>query len=109
MGSNDRPKELKGNGERSVLLNEIITDISFKLGVSPAQVLLKWQIERGCSVIPKSIDPQRMLENLASVHVELDSNDREMINGISYVQRYVNPKAWFKNNSPYTENIVWGK
>lgn len=108
LGSSDRPEELKVHDEKPILLNENIVDIAQRLGVSTAQVLLKWQIDRGCSVIPKSINPHRMLENLVSHQIELNSDDRNLINRISYEQRYVNPKAWFENNSPYTESTVWG-
>jgi len=37
-----------------------VTCIASELGVSPAQVLLRWGLQEGCAVIPKSVSPQRI-------------------------------------------------
>ena len=38
-------------------------DIAREHGVSPAQVVLRWQVQRGVIVIPKSVTPSRIEEN----------------------------------------------
>ena len=40
--------------------------VAAELGVTPAQAVLKWGLQRGTSVVPKSADPGRLAENLAA-------------------------------------------
>lgn len=47
----------------SVLDDPVITDIADQLGRSPAQVVLRWHIQRGNIVFPKSTTPSRIKEN----------------------------------------------
>jgi 2,5-diketo-D-gluconate reductase A len=46
-----------------------------KHGVSEAQVLLRWGLQQGCAVIPKSTNPDRMRANLDLFSFELDADD----------------------------------
>ncbi|KAJ1866314.1 D-xylose reductase, partial [Coemansia sp. RSA 486] len=46
-----------------LLENKTVGEIAQRLGKSPAQVLLRWAVQRGCAVIPKSSSPKRLLEN----------------------------------------------
>ena len=48
-----------------------IRDIAQELDVTPAQVVLRWQIERGCIPIPKSGNPARMAQNFDVFNFEL--------------------------------------
>jgi 2,5-diketo-D-gluconate reductase A len=58
-----------------VLDNPAITDIAAKVGRTPAQVVLRWHIEHGNIVFPKSISPERMQENLGLFDFALDAAD----------------------------------
>src|SRR5580693_5124501 len=51
---------LKGTSLRTPLL----ADLAAKYGVTPAQVILRWQLELGITVIPKSVHPERIESNL---------------------------------------------
>jgi len=53
-----------GDERRSVLQDETIGEIARAHGKSPAQVMLRWGIQQGRSVIPKSTNPARIAENL---------------------------------------------
>jgi diketogulonate reductase-like aldo/keto reductase len=44
-------------------LEEPIVELAAKYGKTPAQVVLRWHIERGVAAIPKSVKPQRIAEN----------------------------------------------
>ncbi|GLB38574.1 putative aldo/keto reductase family protein [Lyophyllum shimeji] len=41
-----------------------VKEISQVLGITPAQVLISWQVQRGAVVLPKSVTPSRIVENL---------------------------------------------
>jgi diketogulonate reductase-like aldo/keto reductase len=58
-----------------LLSSDPITTIARKHGKTPAQVVLRWHIEMGHVVIPKSVTPQRIAENIALFDFELDSHD----------------------------------
>ncbi|KAG8721763.1 hypothetical protein FRC08_010395 [Ceratobasidium sp. 394] len=46
------------------LKNPTVVEIASQLGVTPAQVLISWEVQRGAVVLPKSITPCRIEENL---------------------------------------------
>ena len=64
LGSSDRPDSMKADDEPSLLENEVIHDIANKHDATPAQVLIKWAVERDTIVIPKSTNAGRIEENL---------------------------------------------
>lgn len=47
----------------AVLNDPVVTGIAARIGRTPAQVVLRWHIERGDIVFPKSVTPERMKEN----------------------------------------------
>jgi 2,5-diketo-D-gluconate reductase A len=59
----------------TVLDDPVVTDIARKLDRTPAQVVLRWHLERGSIVFPKSTTPPRMSENFRLFDFELDAND----------------------------------
>jgi 2,5-diketo-D-gluconate reductase A len=59
----------------SVLSDPTITALAQKYGKSPAQVVLRWHIQLGNVVIPKSAHPERMAENIDIFDFELDPDD----------------------------------
>lgn len=50
-------------GRGSVLAEPVIIEIAKKYRKSPAQVVLRWHLANGTSIIPKSVHPQRVIEN----------------------------------------------
>lgn len=56
-----------------VLVDPAVVHLAARLGVSPSQAVLAWHLSRGDIVFPKTTDPVRMAENLASLAVELDA------------------------------------
>jgi 2,5-diketo-D-gluconate reductase A len=62
-----------GSGE--VLDNEVIGQIARKHGKSPAQVIIRWHLQEGLVVIPKSVTPSRIRENLEVFDFRLDDED----------------------------------
>jgi 2,5-diketo-D-gluconate reductase A len=58
-----------------VLDDPVITAIAGKLGKSPAQVVLRWHIQRGNIVFPKSTTPARIKENFELFDFQLEADD----------------------------------
>lgn len=65
-----------------VLDDPTITDVARRLGKSPAQVVLRWHIERGDIVFPKSVTPSRMEENFSLFDFELAEEDLALISAL---------------------------
>lgn len=62
-------------GASEFLHHGTIADISAKIGRSPAQILLRWALQQGFVVIPKSVDPERQAENSKVFDFELRSEE----------------------------------
>ena len=52
-----------------------ISEIAVSLGCTPAQAAIKWCFDVGAITIPKSSSPTRILENLASLEVDLSGTE----------------------------------
>ena len=50
-------------------------DMAAKYGVSEAQLLLRWGIQRGFAVLPKSLNPERMRQNFDLFSFSIDDVD----------------------------------
>jgi 2,5-diketo-D-gluconate reductase A len=66
----------------AVLGDPVIGAIAERLGKSPAQVVLRWHIERGDIVFPKSVTPERIKENTEIFDFELGDEDIDAITAL---------------------------
>ncbi|SCE69365.1 aldo/keto reductase [Micromonospora mirobrigensis] len=66
-----------------VLDDPTIVDIAEQVGRTPAQVTLRWHVQRGDIVFPKSTTPKRIEENFAIFDFQLDDVAMERINGLN--------------------------
>lgn len=66
-------------GSVAILDDPSIKEIALKHGKTPAQVILRWGLDKGASVIPKSFNKKRMLENMQVFGWQLMDQDHEMI------------------------------
>jgi 2,5-diketo-D-gluconate reductase A len=70
-----------------VLDDPTIVSIAKAVGKTPAQVVLRWHIERGDIVFPKSVTPARIKENIDIFDFELSGEDVEAITALNRNQR----------------------
>lgn len=107
LGSPDRPAGMKRSDEVSLLEDPVIAEIAAQKGASPAQVLIAWQLHLGLSVIPKSVDPTRLRENLEAERLRLDESDLDEIRGLERGERYVTGSFWVLPGGPHTLASLW--
>lgn len=107
LGSSDRPINRISAGEPKLFENKTIVDIAQEKGNTPAQTMLAWAINRGTSVIPKSVNPQRLKENLEAANIELTPLEMETINKLDQHYRYIKGDFWCLEGSGYTLENLW--
>jgi 2,5-diketo-D-gluconate reductase A len=65
-----------------VLDDPVIEEIAGRVDRKPAQVVLRWHIQHGYIVFPKSVTPERIRENFELFDFELEAGDVEAIDGL---------------------------
>ncbi|MDC0308008.1 MAG: aldo/keto reductase [Planctomycetaceae bacterium] len=75
----------------SLLGDATIAEIAKNHDRSPAQILLRWGIQRGTAVIPKTSKVERLAENLSLFDFELSTDDMNTINDLNRHRRYNDP------------------
>ena len=70
-----------------VLDDPEIVSIAGRVGKTPAQVILRWHIERGDIIFPKSVTPARIRENIDIFDFELSGEDVETISALDRGER----------------------
>jgi len=65
-----------------LLRDPVVTGLAEKHGRTPAQVVLRWHVQLGIIVIPKSVTPARIEENIDVFGFELDADDLAAIAGL---------------------------
>jgi len=76
-GHRERGVVLEGYSpfKTSDLADPVLREVADRHGVRPAQVVLRWHLEHGVVVIPKSADPGRLAENLDVTGFSLDAGE----------------------------------
>ena len=71
----------------SILGDATLTGLAEKYGRTPAQVVLRWQVQLGNIVFPKSVNPDRMRENINVFDFELTADDLAAVEALNTGQR----------------------
>lgn len=66
----------------ALLADPAITEIAARHGRTPAQVILRWHLQQGRIVIPKSVTPARIRENLEVFGFELSAGELAAVNAL---------------------------
>lgn len=75
----------------SVLVQPCVLDIAARLGKTPAQVVLRWGVQRGNAIIPKTSRLERLQENADLFDFELTAEDMRAISALDRHQRFNDP------------------
>ena len=74
---------------RGGLLDEaILKDIAYKYNKTPAQIALRWNVDQDTFVIPKSVHPKRLRENIDIFDFALDGGDMKVLASLDRRQRF---------------------
>lgn len=84
-----------GEGRGGLFTNPVLTQIGAKYGKTAAQVILRWHIQRGIAVIPKSTHVERMRENLDVFDFTLTPEDMAAVAALDERQ-----SAFFSHQDP---------
>lgn len=84
-----------GEGRGGLFQNEMLVEIGNKYGKTTAQVMLRWHIQRGVVVIPKSTHYERMVENLNVFDFALSDEDMAAIATLDKKE-----SSFFSHNDP---------
>ena len=107
LGSMDRIQDFKAADEPNLLENSVIKNIAENNKCMPAQVLIKWAIQRGTSVIPKSTNSERLKQNFEAQKINLSVNDMNKIAGLDKHYRFIKGGFWALEGSAYTLANLW--
>jgi 2,5-diketo-D-gluconate reductase A len=69
-------------GQGALLDNPKVTEVAERHGKTPAQVLIRWHIQLGNIVIPKSVTPERIVSNFDVFDLELSEQDMASISSL---------------------------
>ena len=75
-------------GVGNLLTHPTVQSIAAEYGKTPAQVLIRWSLQLGNSVIPRSSSPERIAENLDVFGFELAAEHMDSLNGVDDGTRY---------------------
>ena len=75
-------------GKSDLLLHPVLKEIGDRYGKTPAQVVLRWHIDRQTVIIPKSVNPGRIAENINLFDFALTEEDMAKIADINVETRF---------------------
>ncbi|MFA5954495.1 MAG: aldo/keto reductase [Patescibacteria group bacterium] len=94
------PLGSRGNTEKrglpSPLDDATIISLAKQHNKTPAQIALRWAIQRKTIPIPKSVTPKRIKENYDVYDFELSESDMQAIRQIDKNMRFIDPSLWWK-------------
>lgn len=93
----------------AVLLKDpVVAEVAASTGKNVGQVLVRWALQHGTSVIPKSTNPDRIKGNLDVLDWELGEEEYTKLSTLKFQQRMVNGAMWLNPRGPYrTMEDLW--
>ena len=82
--------------DEALYKHPVIVGLAKDYNRTPAQICLKWALQRGCAVLPKSCNPERIAENLNVFGFEMSRRDMERITFLNKNRRFNDPGHWWE-------------
>ncbi|MGV0034023.1 MAG: aldo/keto reductase [Candidatus Azotimanducaceae bacterium WSBS_2022_MAG_OTU7] len=80
--------------EDSVLLQPPVVAAAERLSRTPAQIVLRWGIQRGTAIIPKTVRRERLQENIALFDFELNAEEMSALSALNENRRFNDPAVF---------------
>ena len=106
LGSPDSRAE-RHKDDPTLLNNQVVKKIADKHQAGVGQVLIAWSIARSIAVIPKSINKDRIIDNLKAADLILDQEDLSQLAAIGVAHRFVDGSFFTGPQSPYKLTDLW--
>nr|DBA30377.1 TPA: hypothetical protein GDO54_006370 [Pyxicephalus adspersus] len=93
LGSSRVEKWIDQNSPK-VLEDPVLLDVAQKIGRSPAQVAMRYLLQRGIVVLAKSFTAERIKQNFQVFDFELSAEDMKQLDGVNKNLRYLSLDSW---------------
>ncbi|XP_069619229.1 aldo-keto reductase family 1 member C1-like isoform X2 [Ranitomeya imitator] len=101
-----RPKGWNYHNFPKVLEDPVLNTVAKKLNRSPAQVALRYVLQRGCVVLAKSFSPERIKENFQVCDFDLSDEDMKSLDEVNKDMRYMTTDSWKESPKyPYDDEF----
>lgn len=80
-----------GHGDKKLLAEPVFAKLAEKYGKSPAQVILRWHLQEGNVVFPKTLDPDHMAQNIDIFDFQLTEDETTEMNTLPQKPYYIVP------------------
>lgn len=107
LGSADRPANRIVDGEPKLFENKTLQALAKNRGFSVAQIMLAWAVNNRTSPIPKSVNKDRLIENLGSADIVLTEHEMVEIASINKNYRYIKGDFWCLQGTDYSIENLW--
>jgi D-xylose reductase len=94
LGSSSYVELNMATGNDSCMLEPVVKDMAQTKGKTPAQILLRWGLERGMAIIPKSTKVARLKENIGLLDFTLSAEDMQQLATLERGRRFNDPGAF---------------
>jgi diketogulonate reductase-like aldo/keto reductase len=100
LGSADSAVEL-GHSGGNLLKHEVVSRIARELGKTPGQVLIRWALQRRTAVVPKSVNPERIRQNIDVFDWELPAKQFGALSKLEPQVRLIRGDLFLQAEGPY--------
>jgi D-xylose reductase len=77
--------------EESVIETKAVQEMAARHRRTPAQIVLRWGVQRGTAIVPKTTRPERLKENLALFDFNLSDSEMKTLTGLNRNRRFNDP------------------